>query len=326
MSLNNEFSTYNREIIANYSKQLWEGVGSIEIQVDQNSVSNVFHTCMSYLYSLLPGTKTVGETTGMALVKAHGADLNRGVISLAYRNVVGTHLGSGAVIEGMNLAVSPYMLPLLERAGIAVGGLTVPAAIWLCSFLYDRAFSCQERTYTIFDAPEIDKLLTKDDNGTIRDALGNALGPQDIKFIQKTIARMNVVADLMNADRDHLDSFLEKFMSLRSDNFDLYYRDGTKVSKEDIQVIEKAYDTLKSNSNIQRKSKYIHKMINRLAKHTLFPESNPPLQMGYIRYEDGKISDPSELIVSQEDYERDVADSDAKLLESFVMVDPDSIV
>lgn len=326
MSLSNDFSTYNRAIIADYSKQLWEGVGSIEIQVDQSSVSTVFGRCMTYLYNLLPGKTSVGETTGMALVRAHGADLNRGVINLAYGKMVGSHIGSGAVVEGMHLAATPYMLPLLEKAGIAVGGLTVPAAIWLCSFLYDRAFSSPDQTYTIFNAPEVDKLLTKGSDGTIRDALGNELGPMDIKFIQKTIARMNVVAELMSADRDTLDQFLERFMNFRSDNFELYYKDGTKISEEDFQIIEKAYETLKSNSNIQRKTKYIHKMINRIAKHTLFEESNPPLTLGYIRYEDGKISDPKGMIVPQDAYEKAVAAEDAKLLESFVLVNPDQLV
>ncbi len=318
MSNGTSFSTHNQQVLSNYSRQLWEGINNLEPPAPKPSITSAFRSAIGKLYSWMPGRKTIGQTAGMAIVRTHGAESNKKVIQFVYEKLFGKHMGSSMAIEGINLATSPYLLPVLEKLGITAGGISVTAAVWLCSFLYGKAFSSPDQSVTIFDAPEIDKLLVQDEDGIIYDSIGNPLGEEDIKFIRKTIARMNIVSKLIEADRETLvDVLCPGYITARSDNinFDninLYYTDGTKISEEDFEIIEKAVATLTENSNIQMKSKHIEKMINRLAKHTLL---NPKSE--FIIFEDGIISDKNGMVVSQEEYENAIEEK-ANLIEKII--------
>ncbi len=332
MNVNNSFSGYNQKVLHAYGEKVGGRINNLAPQAPKSSFS-----LWGSITALLPSSKTTGEAVGYAAAATHGPSLSNKSIDFVCKRVFQAEKSQSwggwfksavlgvarpSVAEMAKLSITPKLVPVLEIIGVGLGGLTAQGTIALISILYGRIMNDKNTKFTLDNLPSVENLLSQDKEGRIVDANGNEMTEEDLKDIKDTVLRYDTICKFLDTDKKTLDQLLEKFLFLRSDNWDIYYRDGNKVSEEDLKVIEEGCSLLK-RSNPMEKTKAIRSMIKRLTAHVA-QEPKEEVEKKYITCNDGTRCTKDGLVVSKEQYDAEVLKQNAeieKTLQDFYLID-----
>lgn len=319
--MNTNYSDYNNKILYGMAHDLESKIQNLGPKVDDNS------SFLSYIASYFPSSKTAGRALGYAAATTHGPGFSNGTIDFVAGKIFATAepaptfggwfkskiMGEAQtmVAESAKLAITPRVLPLLQMLGMNIGGLTAAGSVALFCILYGRIMNGTQSKYTLSSPPPLEELL-KLEGDNIYDANGNRLTERDLADIKKTVLLYNTLSKFIESDKASLDNLLEKFMLIRSDNWEIYYRDGTKVSEKELKVIEKAYERLKG-TNPMEKAKGIHKMIKLLAKHDAEAKKLAESRDEFLICEDDVICEKSGVVISKDEYLTRIATKEKEL-------------
>ncbi len=323
MSSINHLSSYNQKVLSDYAEKIGGRIDHLSPREKKSTFS-----FWESIAGLLPSAKQSGQAIGYAAAVTHGPGISNRSIDFICSRVFETEktrswsswftsailgLARPTVAEMAKLTITPKLLPIFQILGVAAGGLTAQGVVALASVLYGRIMNAGNTSYSLADLPAIDQLLTVDkETGRIIDANGNELTEEDLKDIKAMVLRYDTICKFLDSDKDCLDQLLAKFLMIRSDNWEVYYKDGMKITEEDLKVIEDGYNTL-MRANPMEKSKAIRGMIKKLSSHPKLEKEGSEIERKYILCEDGTRCTEEGLVVSPEEYQREVGGHEAFL-------------
>lgn len=321
MSSINHLSSYNQKVLSDYAEKIGGRIDHLSPQEKKASFS-----FWDSIASLLPSAKQSGQAVGYAAAVTHGPALSNRSIDFICKRVFETEkstswsswfssailgLARPTVAEMAKLTITPKLLPVLQILGVAAGGLTAQGVVALASVLYGRIMNAKDTSFSLANLPSIDQLLAVDkETGRIIDANGNELTEEDLKDIKTQVLRYDTICKFLDSDKDSLDRLLAKFLMIRSDNWEVYYKDGMKVTEDDLKAIEEGYNTL-MRANPMEKTKAIRAMIKKLSSHPKVEKQGSEIDRKYIVCQDGTRCTDEGLVVSLEEYERETREHEA---------------
>jgi len=210
--------------------------------------------------------------------------------------------GSAKTVVGASakIAVLPILTPVFANVGIKAGGLAYDASSKLESYLINKYILTEEKKiFSPGQSYELEVVIPPNTNEIIIN--GKKLTEQDIKDLNQVVHMHNIYSEMIS---ENPLKALSKYLIFNKENKTLFYADGTKVSKKEVESYKSVIDGAINGQNLFNKHTVAFgKMVEKLATHAplisdemdmYFVQIGTEAKPKYLSRENGEIVEKNE--------------------------------
>lgn len=155
------------------------------------------------------GAAQAGSYAGNLTVDTYGSGMINKAVDFFCTKAIGS---SKMISTGMQLVITPKVLPYLTAFSCAAGGIALPAAIGMVSQLY--TWLLKSGKYTLETLPPPDQLIRyESDDHSFYDALGNKLGDQEFVDLQRNVYEFDLISKILLSSREDVESVFNEALN-----------------------------------------------------------------------------------------------------------------